>query len=75
MASTVIITAPVHPFLVETLKSKGYEIMYEPAISYESLSVIIEDAIGLIVTTRLKIDAASNTIKVDWQIGKWNGIN
>ncbi len=57
MASIVIITAPVHSFLVDTLQDKGYEIMYEPTISYDALSGIISKACGLIVTTRLKIDA------------------
>jgi D-3-phosphoglycerate dehydrogenase len=57
MASIVIITAPVHPFLVDTLQDKGYEIIYEPTISYDALSGIISKASGLIVTTRLKIDA------------------
>ncbi len=58
MSKQVIITAPVHPFLMETLQAKGFELLYEPEITYEALSAIIENAIGLIVTTRLKIDAA-----------------
>ncbi len=58
MALRIIITAPTPPFLMETLTQKGYEVMYEPTISYESLSQIIDTATGLIVTTRLKIDAA-----------------
>ena len=58
MSLKIIITAPVHPFLVDTLKEKGYTIQYEPAISYEALMDCIDTASGLIVTTRLKIDAA-----------------
>jgi D-3-phosphoglycerate dehydrogenase len=58
MALKIIITAPVHPFLLDTFKEKGYSIQYEPAISYEALMDCIDTANGLIVTTRLKIDAA-----------------
>ena len=56
MALRIIITAPAHPFLMETLTQHGYEVMYEPAISYDALSKIIDTATGLVVTTRLKID-------------------
>jgi D-3-phosphoglycerate dehydrogenase len=58
MALKIIITAPVHPFLLDTFKEKGYSIQYEPAISYDALMDCIDTANGLIVTTRLKIDAA-----------------
>lgn len=57
MALQVIITAPVHPFLVNTLQEKGYEVVYEPAISYADLLLRIKTAHGLIVTTRIKLDA------------------
>jgi D-3-phosphoglycerate dehydrogenase len=68
MALRIIITAPTPPFLMETLTQKGYEVMYEPTISYESLSQIIDTATGLIVTTRLKIDAAmiNAAIQLKW---------
>lgn len=52
----VIVTAKVHPYLVETLKAKQFLVDYQPTISYEALKLAIKDAVGLIVTTRLTID-------------------
>lgn len=53
----MIITAPVHPFLLKTLQEKGYEITYAPTITYHDLLDQIKKVHGLIVTTRLKVDA------------------
>lgn len=52
----VIITAPVHHQLIEKLQANDYEVVYLPAISYDELFATVEDAQGLVVTTRIKID-------------------
>ena len=55
--NTVIITAPAHPVLQLTLIEKGYQVLYLPTISYTELLALMPTTSGLIVTTRLKIDA------------------
>ncbi len=54
----VIVTAQAHDYLLDTLKQKGYEVLYLPGISYDDLCEKIPQATGLVVTTRLKIDKA-----------------
>jgi D-3-phosphoglycerate dehydrogenase / 2-oxoglutarate reductase len=64
----IIITAPVHPDLMIQLQNKGYMVIYEPAISYKSLFLIINQAQGLIVTTRIRIDKSliDKAVKLKW---------
>ncbi len=54
----IIVTAKAHPVLMDTLQVKGYEVLYAPEITYDELSKIVENATGLVVTTRIKIDSA-----------------
>lgn len=56
MKPTVIITARVHEYLPQRLAAAGYDYLYQPAITYEELGALVENATGLVVTTRLKID-------------------
>ncbi len=53
---TVIITARVPDVLIKTLQQKGFTVMYLPEITYDELTVLIDTAAGIIVTTRIKID-------------------
>ena len=52
----VIISGKTHPWLMETLEQKGYEVLYQPSITYNELMNNIHDTEGLVVTTRIKVD-------------------
>ena len=55
--SKVIITAKAHELLTNTLKKKGFEVIYAPAISYDELFNEMAGVEGLVITTRIKVDA------------------
>jgi len=53
---TVIITGNAHPVLETELQTQGLEVYYRPEISRSELLELLPDAIGLVVTTRIKVD-------------------
>ncbi len=58
MKRQVIVTARVHNHLIDVLQQKGFSILHTQNISYEELGVIINQAEGIIITSRLPIDRA-----------------
>ncbi len=64
MKPKVIITAPTHQIMSETLANKGYDVSYLPNITNEELLKNLQEAHGLVVTTRVvdkvMIDSAPN---------------
>lgn len=56
MNRQVIITSKAHNYLSDVLQHKGYSVLFAEKINYDDLSVIISQAEGLIVTTRMPID-------------------
>src|SRR2546423_337257 len=52
----VIVTAKVHSYLLDELKTKGYEVLYIPAVTYQEIEALIDNVNGIIITTRLKVD-------------------
>lgn len=66
--STIIITGKAHPHLQEYLEQKGFAVLYKPTITYDELLNIINDAEGLVVTTRIKVDKAllDKAVNLKW---------
>jgi D-3-phosphoglycerate dehydrogenase len=55
-AALAVVTAKCHPWLIDRLSEK-FRVAYLPAITYDELLQMAPKITGLIVTTRLRIDA------------------
>ncbi|MFM2138829.1 MAG: hypothetical protein RJA57_1136 [Bacteroidota bacterium] len=53
----VVITAKAHPYLADRLREAGMEVLYHPSITPEALWELIPEIEGLVITTRLQVDA------------------
>ena len=58
MKPKVIITAYAHPMLARELEQRGYAVDVQEKIDYGALSEVISEYTGIIVSTRIEIDAA-----------------
>lgn len=64
----IIITGKSHPFLADRLHQQGFEVVYQPAITYDELSAAVHEAEGIVVTTRIAIGShlIDKAIKLKW---------
>jgi len=53
----VIITAPCHDVLKQRLEKAGYDVAYLPAITASELAAEISDVFGLVLSTRIPVNA------------------
>ncbi len=54
----IIITDKVPDFLIGELQQKNYGVRYLPQLTYTEMNELIAEAVGLILTTKIKIDKA-----------------
>jgi D-3-phosphoglycerate dehydrogenase len=65
---TAIITAKAHEYLSEQLQEMGWGVINFPDISRFELEQLVNDASGLVVTTRIKVDKIliDKSPKLEW---------
>lgn len=56
MKKKALVTAKVHPYLIETLEKNDYEVNYQPNITKQEVKDLASDLEGLIITTRIVVD-------------------
>lgn len=68
MSRKVLVTAKTHPYLIDQLENKGFQVVYLPAITYDEVYREIASCVGLIVTTRIRVDKhiLDNAGQLEW---------
>lgn len=68
MSRKALITARVHEYLINRLEKSGYEVIYQPSVTYDEAARILPECTGMIVTTRLKVDREliDRAPKLEW---------
>ena len=64
----IIITGRAHPVFKEALEKQGYEVLDAPEISTSELEAQIQEAVGLVVTTRIPVNKQllDKAIRLKW---------
>lgn len=52
----ILVTDEVHPILVDQLRFHGFEVEYQPSITYEETKKIIPDFEGLVINSKIQCD-------------------
>ncbi len=69
----MIITGNAHEYLSRALTNEGYEVAYQPQITYDELYAQIDTLTGLVLTTRILVDKhlldAANNLKWIGRLG------
>ena len=58
MKPKVLITDSVHPVLIEGITQKGFEVVYQPEISFDEVLNVVGDYFGIIINTKIKAHKA-----------------
>lgn len=68
MSRKALITARVHEYLINRLEKSGYEVIYQPSVTYDEAARLLPECTGMIVTTRLKVDREliDRAPKLEW---------
>ena len=58
MQKRILITDKVHPHLLQGLKERGYQMVYDTHITLQQVGIVIHDYHGIIINSKIKMDAS-----------------